>query len=268
MNKMRLPERRRIARNRSRLAPRLQMWVAAVLTALFAPTTAPAAELSVGSVLLRPGTDGRVVVSGAAENVATFGFTIMVELVPRAGNVGELEFTRTDRLTLSKRGSASIHRRSDLAEEVRVIRPRTAGDDILEVGDPWPDQGSFSIFDTGQTGSPLLNGAIGDNGTFIASPIQFRGALTAHPIRATADAQGIWDVVLSTSRGDSSWEGLPTTLQAGTVIVSQKACVSRADCNDGDSCTSDSCDAGFCRNVRSEEPCTDRKPSRKKRQSR
>lgn len=33
------------------------------------------------------------------------------------------------------------------------------------------------------------------------------------------DASGVWDVVLSTSVRDSSWEGLDTTLTPGTITV-------------------------------------------------
>lgn len=222
-----------------------------------------AADLSANHLLLRPGTQGQVVVSGAIENEATFGFTIMLELVPRPGTVGKLEFTPVDRLHSTKRGFTSIHRRNGAAEEVRITRARAKNEDIAEIGDPWPEQGTFTVFDTDRTSSALLNGAIGDNGTFVAGSLTFRGAISAHPVRATANAAGVWDVLLSTSRGDSSWEGVPTTLHAGTITISAMACVTDVDCDDGDACTRDSCKDGRCGNIRDAALCTEQKPRKR-----
>ncbi len=47
----------------------------------------------------------------------------------------------------------------------------------------------------------------------------YAGTLVDIPVVTGIDASGVWDVVLSTSVGDSSWEGLVTTLTPGTITV-------------------------------------------------
>lgn len=223
-----------------------------------------AAELSVGNVLIRPNGQGRIVVSGSIDNEPTFGVTIMLELVPRAGSIGSVEFTPVRTAIPTQRGSVSIHANGERPDEVRVIRQSASDVDVAQLGDPWPDQGTFTPFDTDQSSSPTLNGAVDDNGTFIAAPVVFNGTLSIHPISVSPDARGIWDVTLSTSRGSSSWEGISTDLHDATIIISSKACESRSDCNDGDDCTDDACVAGVCGHNRSSNSCVGGKPVRKR----
>lgn len=240
---------------------------AAVVVLLAAPYCA-AAELSVGNVMVRPNGKGRIVVSGSIDNESTFGVTIMLELVPRPGSVGQVEFTPVLTAPFERRGAVSIHAMTDRPDEVRVSRTVASDVDVAEIGDPWPDQGTFSAFDTNRTDTATLNGVISDNGTFIASPVAFQGSLSVHPIRVSPDARGIWDVTLSTSRGSSTWEGITTVLHDATIIISSKACVSRGDCNDRDDCTVDSCEAGVCRHQRSNNSCVNGKPAWKRGSSR
>lgn len=254
---------------RSRRAFALQ-WTrrTAAVMILLASSYCAAAELSVGDTMVRPNGKGRIVVSGSIDNESTFGVTIMLELVPRPGSVGTIEFTPVRTATPQRRGSVSIHAMTDRPDEVRVRRTAAADVDVAEIGDPWPDQGTFSSFDTDRTDSPTLNGVMSDNGTFIASPVAFQGTLSVHPIRVSPDARGIWDVTLATSHGSSGWEGIPTVLRDATIVISSRACASRSDCNDDDDCTVDSCEAGVCRHDRSNNSCVNGKPVGKRGSSR
>ena len=146
-------------------------------------------SLSAGDVALVPGGSGYVVISGDIDGNATFGVTIMAEIVPRPENTGTVTFTPAPTV------------------------------DIFQLDDPWPGAGAFSPFDTDLTGSMTLNGSVDDNGTFLKEPLVFSGALAAFPVVASADAEGIWDVVLSTSVGGSSWEGVGKILVPGTVRI-------------------------------------------------
>ena len=175
-----------------------------------------AAELSVVSMAMPPDTTVALVVSGDVTGEDTYGVTVMVELVTRTGNTGTLAFT---------------------------MEPPV---DIVQLGDPWPDGGTFTPFDTGLTGSVSLNGSVDDNGTFIPAPVTYSGELSGLPVISSAGAEGVWDVVLSTSVGESSWEGLATTLVSGTITVTAGACVTDEDCADGAACTADTCPAGIC----------------------
>ena len=235
---------------------------------LLASSFCAAAELSVGDIMVRPNGNGRIVVSGSIDNESTFGVTIMLELVPRAGSVGTVEFTPVRTAAPQRRGSVSILARTDRPDEVRVSRTAASDVDVVEIGDPWPDRGNFSPFDTDETGSPILNGVVSDNGTFVASPVVFQGTLSVHPIRVSPGAHGIWDVTLATSRGSSGWEGIPTVLRDATIIISSKACASRSDCHDDDDCTVDACEAGVCTHNRSSNSCVNGKPVRKRGNSR
>jgi hypothetical protein len=161
-------------------------WVGALLCG----ATLEAAELSVGNVAMPSNSTATVVVSGNIAAESTFGVNIQVEILSRVGSTGTVTFTAA---------------------------PPT---DITQLGDPWPGVGTFSTYDTDMTGSPALNGSVDDNGTFVPGPVTFSGALAGFPVRASAGAGGVWDVVLSTSGGDSAWEGLVTTLVAGTITVS------------------------------------------------
>lgn len=148
-----------------------------------------AATLAVRPVTLDPGGIAPVIVEGSASNESTFGVSILVELVPRPGNIGTVMFTPA---------------------------PPT---DIGLAGDPWPGVGTFTTFDTDLTGSNLLNGSVDDNGTFVPEPLSYSGLLAGFPIVASVNASGTWDIVLSTTAGDSTWEGLPTTLTPNSVTI-------------------------------------------------
>ena len=148
-----------------------------------------AATLSVFDVSLLAGRASEVLVSGEIVDRLTFGLTIVVGLVPRAGNTGTVSFTEAP------------------------------PSDIIEVGDPWPFVGTFTPFDTDQSGAVTLNGMVDDNGTFLPASVTFSGPLAAFPVIASEDAQGVWDIVLSVPGSNSSWEGLATTLRAGNLRI-------------------------------------------------
>ena len=142
------------------------------------------ADLTIGSYVLSPASTETVVVSGDIAGESTFGVSIMVEIVPQAGTTGTVSFSPA---------------------------PPT---DITQLGDAWPGVGTFSTFDTDTTTALTLNGCVDDNGTYIAGAVTFSGELAGFPVVASADASGTWDLLLSTSLGDSSWEGLSTNLSA------------------------------------------------------
>jgi hypothetical protein len=147
------------------------------------------AGVSTGDLSLPAGRRAYVVASGNIEGESTAGVTVMVEIVPRAGNTGTVLFTEPPPV------------------------------DIFELDNPWPDAGAFQEFDTDLTGSITLNGSITDNGTYIPEPVVFSGMLAAFPVVTSADAEGTWDVMLSTSVGDSNWQGVPTILGQGTAKI-------------------------------------------------
>jgi hypothetical protein len=219
-----------------------------------------AAELSVAGLKIRPDSNGLVVVSGAIDNESTYGVTVMLEITPRPGSTGNVEFTPVLVEKLAERGSFSIHRKTGRLDEVRVATQAQPSVDIVQLGDPWPDQGTFSAYDTDLSESRRLNGIVDDNGTFVRAPIKFAGSLAAFPIVASADADGIWDVSLSIPAGDSSWVGITTNLTGGTITVAADACVTDRDCYDGDPCTADTCDSGTCEHTQRQRPCNGREP--------
>lgn len=148
-----------------------------------------AATLTARDSELQAGEVASIIVDGTIAGEPTFGITVLVEIVARAGNRGTVGFTEA---------------------------PPT---DIAIAGHPWFGAGAVSKFDTDQTGSVSLNGVVYDNGTFLPAPVSFDGILAVMPIVVSADASGTWDVILSTSVGDSAWEGVPTVLQAAVVFV-------------------------------------------------
>ena len=202
-------------------------FVLAALAAVLGGPTAHAAELSVSDILMQPNQTVEVVISGDISSESTIGVNILVELIPRAGALGTVTFTAAP-----------------------VV-------DVVQRGDPWPGVGTFSAFDTDSTLSSTLNGSVDDNGTFLSGPVTFSGPLTACPVVASADADGIWDVVLLTSVGDSNWQGLPTTLIAATITVIPGECLSDPDCNDGVVCTVDTYVSAFCVNAPDDSVCPD-----------
>ena len=207
----------------------VSQWDGSVATTLIAGsvTVQPSVSLSAPSFSMPPGSTVNAQVNGSIAGQSTFGVTILVELIPRAGTTGTLMFTDSPPV------------------------------DVAQLGDPWPGVGTFSAFDADTTGSTVLNGSVDDNGTFVAGPVTFSGALTRFPMVASGDASGVWDMTLATSAGSAGWEGVFTALLPGTITVSAGACTSDAACNDGNPCTADSCVAGTCANVNTTDPCSD-----------
>ena len=194
---------------------------------VFSATGARAAVLSAANVNMQPGATASVLVSGDIAGESTFGVSVLVELVNRAGHTGTVTFTP-------------------------AVLPTDV--DITQLGDPWPGEGTFSPLDTDTSASLLLNGAIDDNGTFLPDAVTFSGPLAVFPIVASADAGGVWDVVLATSVDDSSWEGLVTMLIAGTITVVAPGCTINEDCDDGVFCNGEeTCATGAC--VAGTAPC-------------
>jgi hypothetical protein len=155
------------------------------------------ARLSVADLTIPAGRVDALVVSGEIAGEETAGVTIVLELVPRPGAVGSLEFTPA---------------------------PPT---DITQAEDPWPGMGLFVAYDTDENneGSPLLNGSTKDNGTSIPSSLTFSGPLVRFPVRSAEEARGVWDVkpfYFNEAVPEyfwSSWEGVHTGLLHGTVTV-------------------------------------------------
>jgi hypothetical protein len=194
-------------------------------------TVTPDVSLTVGSFAMPPSGVRNLIVSGNNNGRPVFGVTILLEMVPRAGATGTLTFT-----------------------------PAPPGD-IVQLGDPWPSVGTFTAFDTDAAGLSLTqNGSVDDNGTFIDGAISYSGGLSAFPVVASSDADGTWDVTLTTSAGTSGWDslaGVATVLVDGTITVTAGACLADANCDDGNQCTSDVCNAGFCENTNRTGACTD-----------
>ena len=165
-------------------------------------------------VVLSPGSTVTVVVSGNISGESTYAVNIYLEIVPQGGNTGTVVFT----------------------PEPPV--------DIVHLGDPWPGAGRFSEYDTLLTFSSLLNGSLDDNGTWSPAPVTYSGLLSGYPVQASPGATGVWDVKLSTFIDDSNWEGLTTTLVAGTIVI--VPCIDDSDCTDADVCTADVCEEGEC----------------------
>jgi len=219
-------------------------WMAAFVMALSCWAPVFAAEMSVRDVLVRPNSEGSVRVWGSIEGKPTVGWTVLLEITPRDGSRGTVLFTPSApgprpqfQIRQSTRGRVSV--------EVPRVANQTV--DIRQVDDVWPGAGSFSPFDTCLTNSASMNGAVDDNGTFVAGLITFSGQLGEFPIEVSATARGVWDVTLATASRASSWEGVRTVLHHATITVSPKACMNDRQCRDDDTCTIDRCDEGTCR---------------------
>jgi len=197
---------------------KLNLLIAALSTIWLIGAQVRAAELSAGDVTMPPGTMADVVVSGVVSDEMTYGYTILVEIIPRGGNLGTVTFSASP------------------------------PPDIVPGDDPWPTSGTFTLYDTDAPGfSDTLNGVVDDDGRFLCDlPVTFNGPLATFPVTASADADGVWDVFLSTSAGDSNWECLTTTLLAGTITVSTAECFGDGDCDDLVPCTDDTCSTGTC----------------------
>ncbi len=206
-----------------------KLLIVALPTLLLVGGRLDGAELSVSDVIMLAGTNTEVVVSGVVTDEITYGMTILVEILPRAGNIGSLVFT---------------------------LSPPV---DVVSAGDPWPGAGTFSPFDTDSPGfSDTLNGVVDDDGRFLCdTPVSFAGPLATFPVTASLNASGVWDVVLSTSVGDATWECLTTTRVAGTVTVSTAECLIDSDCDDTVVCTDDTCVTGACVFAPNDANCSD-----------
>lgn len=154
---------------------------------------AETATLSVNSITLSAGQRGEVVISGDSGGNPTYGVELLVWIRPRPDSVGTLVFTPAPPI------------------------------DIRQEEDPWPDAGAFSVFDTnGPLGfGPYLNGTADADGRWMCNqPVDFSGPLVSFPVIAGPDAEGVWDVWLTTYLGESRWECVDsTTLTNGTITV-------------------------------------------------
>ncbi len=165
-------------------------YLAGLLSALVVgPIAAAAPTLSIADLAMSPGETGMVVVFGDIDGQSTFGVTIQVVIDSRPGNTGTVFFTPAPPV------------------------------DIVQLDDPWPGLGTFTPFDADLTGSLTLNGSSDDNGEFVDHPVTFSGPLSGFPVQVGIDANGVWDVLLSSYAGDSSWGELATTLHHGTITV-------------------------------------------------
>lgn len=192
-------------------------WISCVAIWLLSITAMQAAELSVSIVVMNPDTTATAIVSGVVTGEDALGNTILLQIVSRSGNTGTVTFTPAPPI------------------------------DILQLDDPWPGVGTFTKLDTDLSFFLERNGAIGDNGTFTPEPLLFSGPLASFPVVANIDANGIWDIVMTTSLGDSNWEGLTTTLMNGTITVLSAACFKNLDCNENgiiDTCDIDCGESG------------------------
>ena len=152
------------------------------------------ASLSVSDVSLVAGRTAMIVASGEIAGAETVGVTILLELMPREGATGTVEFTPSPPI------------------------------DIVQLDDPWPGVGSFSAFDTDPipvgTGSAIRNGSVDYDGAAVPSPVTYAGSLAGFPVVASSDAGGVWDIRLALEDGSlSSWEGLITGMHHGTLIL-------------------------------------------------
>jgi hypothetical protein len=221
-------------------------------------TAAHGAEMSVEHLRMPPGRSASLVVSGKVNGEATFGWSILLRIEPRDGAKGRVEFTPIPPTSRVRRATVETNDQRGSRGAVRLRQRHPVGLDIHQREDAWPNTGSFTPFDTRQAGSKLLNGAVDDNGNLIPTPTKFSGELAGFPVHASSGAHGVWDVYLTTSVGDSAWEGVSTTLYHGTITIGGGQCQSSSDCDDADQCTVDSCDDGVCRNSRKDGECSSR----------
>lgn len=221
---------------------------AIALVAMYASAvdSALAAEMAAREVRVRPSAVGELTVSGSIDGESTFGWTVMVQLVPRSDARGSLEFTTVPETATPRRATFEVRSLGGQAASIALLQQHALEMDIRQGADVWPDVGSFTPFDTDRSGSRVRNGAVDDNGTLLKSSVSFDGVLARFPIRAGQGASGTWDVLLYTRAGESGWEDCDTRLVNGTVTVTPEACRSAQQCNDGNPCTSDTCQAGTC----------------------
>ena len=110
---------------------------------------------------------------------------------------------------------------ADLALGIALARPERKVICLNGDGSMLMSLGTLAtVVDAGATNLVLF---VVDNGEFVPSPVTYDGTLVGFTVVASPNASGTWNVVLSTSVGDSSWEGLPTTLEPATIMVSNAA---------------------------------------------
>ncbi len=164
-----------------------------------ASVTITAVRVWASDLMLPAGRTAEILVSGEMPGEDVFGVTILLSLASRPGNTGTVAYT--------------------LAPPI----------DVGQRGDPWPLGGIFTEFDTNTVGfSESLNGSADDNGSLLAAPLTYTGPLSAFPVTASADANGVWDVRLcqepcQTIDDGSFWDGLrfplPTAWRHGTLTI-------------------------------------------------
>ncbi len=155
--------------------------------------------VEVGDFTMAAGGRTEIFSSGWIDDIETIGVTVILEIVPRAGVTGSVQFTQ-------------------------AVGPEDV--DISFLSDPWEGDGAFQAFDTDLSGSVARNGVVLSDGLLNIAPLVFSGPLAAFPVVASPDAGGVWDVMLCLapcSAADSSaWESsvfVPTALLHGTVTA-------------------------------------------------
>jgi hypothetical protein len=150
---------------------------------------AESTQIWVSKITMLPGRTATVRTSGEIAGEATFGVTLLLEIAPRVGAGGTVTFTPSPPV------------------------------DLTEAGDPWPNAGLFSAYDTDLASSVMRNGSISDNGTFVATPLLYFGPLLDCPVTASADSVGTWDVRFFEEGLQSGWEGIPTPQTIGSIRI-------------------------------------------------
>ncbi len=160
-----------------------------------AGVTIGAASLQAIDMVLPAGRTAEALVRGSITGLSTFSLTVLLEIVPREGVSGTVTFTPTPPV------------------------------DIVQRGDPWPEGGMFSAFDTDAPAfSDTFNGSVDDDGSFLGDPVTFTGPLTGFGVIASDEAAGVWDLMLTSTSNvgqpvSSSWDFLDTTLIHGTLRI-------------------------------------------------
>lgn len=243
-----MPTRRRIPMlpNTGWTGVRCVLRAVAMIAMYTSVHSAFAAEIAVREVRVQPNAVGELSVTGSIDGEVSFGWTVMIQLVPRSDARGSLEFTSVPETTVRRRAGFEIRSSGGQAANIVLHQRHALEMDIRQGDDVWPEVGSFTPFDTDRSGSRVQNGAVDDNGTLLKSSVSFDGVLARFPIRAGQGTSGTWDVLLYTGAGESGWEDCETRLVHGTVTVTPEACSSAQQCSDGNPCTSDTCQAGTC----------------------
>jgi len=148
-------------------------------------------------VHMAAGGTAEVWVLGEITQLEIIGVTVLASIETRQGNAGTVNYTPAPPV------------------------------DVAQRGDPWPETGTFSAFDTDTVLTDLLNGALDDNGTFLPEVLDYSGPLVSFPITASSDATGTWDIRLCEdpcgTEDGSFWNsvpsGIPTARRHGIVRI-------------------------------------------------